>query len=164
MFFYRVKQFFWSLYSNINEEDIKYLEIILNKEELKLFNKLAKSEQKHSINVSKDVKLLCLKKGINSGILVKVSLLHDIGKTEKRVNIINKSIIVILDSITKGKLKKFYNIKDIDVYYNHGKMGVEILKKFGYSSRFLYLIENHHNEKIVSDTELNIIKICDNKN
>ncbi len=164
MFFYRIKQFVWTLSSDINEEDIKYVEKILNKDELKLFKRLAKSEQKHCINVSKDVKLLCLEKGLNSEVLVKISLLHDIGKIQKKVNIINKSIIVILNSITNGKIKKFINIKDIDVYYNHGKMGVEILKKYGYNSRFLYLIENHHNENLLSDAELNIIKICDNKN
>ncbi len=164
MFFYRIKQFFWSLSSDINEEDEKYVANILNNDELKLFKKLAKSEQKHCINVSKDVEILCEKQGVSSEVLVKISLLHDIGKIQKSVNVINKSIIVILNSITKGRIKKFTNIKDIDVYYNHGKMGVEILKKYGYSSRFLYLIENHHNKNILCDNELNIIRICDNKN
>lgn len=164
MFFYRIKQFVSSFYSDIKEEDIKYVEKILNNDELKLFRQLAKYEQKHCINVSKDVTSLCLKKGYNNKILIKVSLLHDIGKIEKRVNVINKSIIVVLDSLTKGKLKKFNNIRDIDIYYNHGKKGADILKNYGYNSRFLYLIENHHNNNIVSDNELNIIKICDNKN
>lgn len=164
MSFYRIKQFVWSLSSDINEEDKKYSENILNDDELNLFKRLTKSEQKHSINVSKDVEILCSQKGIASEILVKIALLHDIGKIQKPVNVINKSIIVILNSITKGKIKKFINIKDIDVYYNHGKMGVAILKSYGYNSRFLYLVENHHNENILGDNELDIIKVCDNKN
>jgi hypothetical protein len=61
----------------------------------------------------------------------------------KRLNPIEKSIIVILDSVSKGRLKRFKNMKKIDVYYNHGDKGYTILKAHGnYSERFLYLIKS----------------------
>jgi putative nucleotidyltransferase with HDIG domain len=164
MFLYRIKQFIWSINTHINEDDIRYIKNILNKDELKLFNRLAKNEQKHCIRVSRDVEGFLFNKGVKNDILVKVALLHDIGKIRKKVNIINKSIIVILHRLTKGNLKKFSNIEDINIYYNHGKIGAQILKEYGYNNKFLYLVENHHNTIVLSDKELNIIKYFDNKN
>lgn len=162
MFFYRVKQFFSYLNAKITNEDLEYIYSKLNNNELRLFNKLSFHEQKHSINVARDVERICLHKKKLSSDLVKISLLHDIGKISGNLNIIDKSILVILNYLSKGRIKKFNSIKKIDLYYNHGKIGANILKKYGYDERFLYLIENHHAG--IDDYELNIIKFCDNKN
>lgn len=164
MFFYRIKQFIWSVNTHISEEDIKYTEKILKIDELKLFNKLAKNEQKHCIRVSRDVGRFLHSKGLKNDILIRVALLHDIGKIQKRVNIINKSIIVILNKLTKGKLKRFNNIKDINIYYNHGQIGAKILEKYDHDNKELYLIANHHNDSILSDSDLNILRYFDDKN
>lgn len=162
---YRLKQFIWGVTSKITSEDIKYVKENLNENEIKLFSRLAKSEQKHCIRVSKDITNICVnKRNINKNRLVKVGLLHDIGKVERRVNVFSKSVIVILNKVTGGKLRKLKNIKSVNIYYNHGVIGANILKKYGYDKRFLYLIENHHNDNIKDDVELNIIKTCDSKN
>jgi hypothetical protein len=39
-----------------------------------------------------------------------------------------------------------------------------MLKKFGYDERLLYLIKNHHNDNIIGDKELDMLKKCDNMN
>lgn len=163
MTFYRVKQFWWSLISSIDENDIKYLNIHLNETEKKLFMKLKKSEQKHCINVAKDVEQICFNKNIKCDKLIKAALLHDIGKIKGKLNVFDKSIIVILDYISKGRLGRLKTIKKINVYYNHGEIGAEILKEYGYEQRFLYLIRNHHNKNIKNDEELEIIRRCDDK-
>lgn len=163
--FYRLRQFIWAINPKITSEDIQYIKENLNKNEINLFCKLSKAEQKHSIKVSKDINKMCVnKENINKNALVKVGLMHDIGKIEKSVNIFSKSIIVILNKITQGKLKSLDTLDSINIYYNHGKIGANILKDYGYDKRFLYLIENHHNDNIKDDIELNIIKICDDRN
>ncbi|MCM8711346.1 HDIG domain-containing protein [Clostridium sp. SYSU_GA19001] len=165
MSLYRIKQFYWSITSKIELEDRKFIDKYLNNDEKKLFNKLSVYEQKHCINTARDVIKACKDAGIINEMLIKAALLHDIGKTCKKLNPIEKSLIVILDSISKGKLKKFSNIKKIDVYYNHAYKGYNILKDIGnYDDRFLYLIKNHHNNTIKEDKELDILKKCDSKN
>lgn len=165
MSLYRVKQFYWSMTSRINSEDIKLLESYLEAKEMQLFSKLSVYEQKHSINVTRDVIKICKEKNIHDELLIKAALLHDVGKTSKRLNPIEKSVIVILDSVSKGKLKKYKSLKKIDVYYNHGEKGYTMLKGYNnYSERFLYLIKNHHNDCIIGDKELDILKTCDSKN
>ena len=160
---YRIKQFFTSVTAKINSDDIKYLKKNLNKSELALFLKLKKSEQKHCIKVSKDVEQICFHNDIKCDKLLKVALLHDIGKTEVKLNLIEKAILVILDKITNGRLKNNKN-KKVYIYYNHGKVGAKLLENYGYDKRFLYLIENHHNKNIKNDKELEIIIYSDNKN
>ncbi len=56
MSLYRVKQFYWSMVSKINDEDIDFLKMYLETYELQLFNQLPTYEQKHCINVARDVK------------------------------------------------------------------------------------------------------------
>jgi putative nucleotidyltransferase with HDIG domain len=136
----------------------------LNQNEINTFIKLKKSEQKHCINVSKDVAQICFNNNIKCDTLIKVALLHDIGKINIKLNIIEKSLLVIVHAITKGKIIRVKKIKKIYRYYNHGKIGADILRNYGYDNRFLYLIENHHNKHISEDEELNIIKSCDDRN
>lgn len=165
MSLYRVKQFYWSLTSKVNSEDIKLINEYLNEDEKTLFYSLSTYEQKHSIKVTRDVIEECRVNKISDDKLIKASILHDIGKTFRSLNPVEKSIVVMLDSMSKGKLRKYSSIKTIDVYYNHGDKGYNLLKKKGnYDERFLYLIKNHHNDSIIGDKELDILRLCDSKN
>lgn len=164
MNFYRVKQFYWAVNSKIDKKDLNFLHNNLNKEELKLFYKLSIQDQKHSLRVAYDVESVCKSNKLDSKILKKAALLHDIGKCDGKLNIIDKSLIVLADNLTKGSIKKFSNIKKISVYYNHGKIGREILNNYNYDQRLLYLIENHHNHNLIGDVELDILRMCDDRN
>lgn len=164
MDFHRIKQFYWSINSKIEDNDKRFIKKYLSREELELFNKLSKSEQKHSVKVAYDVKKICKEKRLNSNLLIKAALLHDIGKTFKKLNVIDKSLLVMANRITKGSIRKLSKIKKVNVYYNHGKIGCDILKKYGYKKELLYLIENHHNLKIEGNKELEILRECDEKN
>jgi len=164
MSLYRVRQFYWSMVSKLNDEDIDFLKTYLETYELQLFNQLPTYEKKHCINVARDVKLTLSQRNIISEKLIKVSLLHDIGKIYNIMNPIEKSIMVMVHNITKGKIKSYSKIKNINIYYNHGEIGYTLLKKYGYDERFLFLVKNHHNNNIVGDIELDLLKECDNKN
>lgn len=166
MWLYRVKQFYWSLTSKIGTEDKLFINYYLQRHEAELFSKLSISEQKHCIKVAMDVKECCdsEKINLNEKIFIKIALLHDIGKLNGNLGVVDKSLIVILNKITKGKIKKLHKIKKIDVYYNHGNKGYDLLKKYNYDERFLFLIKNHHNSAIIGDKELDILMKCDNRN
>ncbi|MBU3114658.1 HDIG domain-containing metalloprotein [Clostridium lacusfryxellense] len=164
MSLYRVKQFYWSMISKINNDDIDFLKMYLETYELKLFNQLPIYEQKHCINVARDVKLTCNKRRLREKYLIKVALLHDIGKIYHTMNPIEKSIMVIMHKLTNGRIRAYKNIKNINVYYNHGDIGFDLLKKYGYDDRFLFIVKNHHNNNIHDDIELNVIRECDDRN
>ncbi|QGU93757.1 HDIG domain-containing protein [Clostridium bovifaecis] len=159
---YRIKQFYWGITAKISLEDKGFLKEYLNDNELKLFSRLPIYDQAHCIRTAKEVKRVYLKNRMSNNLLIKAALLHDIGKIEGRLNLIDKSVLVVLDKLTKGKIRRFNNVKKIDVYYNHANKGYSILKEYNYNERFLYLIKNHHNN-IIRDKELEILRECDCK-
>jgi len=92
-------------------------------------------------------------------------LLHDIGKAEYRINIVEKSILVILNKLSKGNLKKFDNIKSVDAYYNHAEKGANVLKQFNiYDKEFLDTVRYHHNKNVVGSKLLEVIRESDDRN
>lgn len=165
----RVKQFYVNVTDKMTEKDYDYAKEILNSKELELFMKLSKSEQKHSIRIAKDIEFIIdnnetddediLK---NRNLLVKSALLHDIGKITKRLNVIDKSIIVILNKLTKGKLKNIEKSKKIQCYYNHSSYGHEILKDMIEDEIILDIVKNHHSDNV--NKVVSFFKQIDDKN
>lgn len=167
MKFYRLKQFYWAVTARINKSDENFIQENLNEIEKNLFYRLSKSDQKHCLRVAYKVKELCKESNLSDKILVKAALLHDIGKGQYSLGVIDKSLLVIADKILNGNLKKFKNIKKVNAYYNHAESGYEILKKYGYDEKFLNLIRNHHMKQDnfnVIDKELSILIKSDNEN
>lgn len=149
----RVKQFYINVTDVMKKDDYEYVKSILNKEEYDLFTKLLKSEQKHSVRNAKDIEYAIDNNLVNSDeiinnrdILVKAALVHDIGKIRKRLNVFDKSIIVILNKLTKGKLRNVERSKKVQCYYNHSQYSYEILKEMNEDQLLLDIVKNHHNE------------------
>ena len=165
MSLYRVKQFIWALKAMRENIDVEYVNKYLNTNEKELFNKLKKTDKQHCIRVSKDAVKYSKVANISTHRVAKVALLHDIGKGYYGLNIIEKSVLVILNKVTKGKLKKYNNIKAIDSYNNHAKKGADLLKKFNkYDKEFLDTVRYHHSKKVQGNKLLDIIKECDDRN
>lgn len=176
----RVRQFIMNLTDRINEDDYKYVRSKLDDREYEVFNIISKSEQKHSVRVAREIESIIdeVERGNqfangytltngeildrevilpvcddilkNKDMLVKVGLLHDVGKSRQRINIIDKSIIVILNKLTSGNLRNI-NLKKIQCYYNHSEYSYEILKEINEDNVFLEIVRNHHNENYSSD-------------
>lgn len=159
---YRVKQFLWSISASVTEEDRKFVNGYLNDYERKLFYSLPAFEQLHSIKVAKDVLNTCLEKDSYDIRIVKAALLHDIGKINSGLNIITKSIMVILNKLIPDLLKKFQNTRIINAFYNHPEIALSLLKD---NDEYLkYLIKNHHNYSLKEDEILEILQKADSNN
>ena len=165
----RVKQFYINISDKMTENDYDYAREILNDEEFDLFLKLSKSEQKHSIRIAKDIEFVIENEKTsdkdilnNKELLIRASLLHDIGKSRKRLNVIDKSIIVILNKLTNGKLKNIKKSQKIQCYYNHSEYGYEILKDMVKEELILDIIRNHH--KNTSNKIVEFFKYIDDRN
>ncbi|MEG0855874.1 MAG: HD domain-containing protein [Terrisporobacter sp.] len=165
---YRIKQFYWAITSNLKEVDRTLVSKYLTEKEEEVFNKLKTSEKHHCIRVCNDAIVMAKKdkRKINEKKLAKIALLHDVGKCNKPINVFEKSILVLLDKFTKGKLKNYTNLSKVDTYYNHPIKSAKILKRVStYDKEFLEAVANHH-ESIKSENNeyLEIIKECDNNN
>lgn len=156
---YRVKQFIWALTSIFKKTDYKYINKYLYNNEIKVFNSMKKSDIQHCVRVAKTIEKSleeCNDKFYSDDKkkeMIRLGLLHDIGKSEYKLNCIEKSIIVILDKITKSKIIKYKQFKIVRNYYYHAEEGSYILKNLNnqYSDEFLYLVENHHDKNCKND-------------
>lgn len=166
MIFYRVKQFWWAIICNFKQLDEEYVNKYLEGHEKELFDKLKIGDKHHCVRVSKDSLEIYekIKENLDEHQLAKAALLHDIGKVERPLNFIEKSIVVLLHKFTKGKIRRYEKIKILDIYYNHPKKGVEMLQNYGYNDEFLQVIGNHHDKRHTNNIMLNIVKESDNKN
>ncbi|WP_297429816.1 HD domain-containing protein [Clostridium sp.] len=169
MIIYRIKQFYWAVESLYINDDFEILNKYLNDSELNLFMKMSKSERNHSIRVCKSaMKYIDCNNilRINKDIMCKCALLHDIGKSQAKINILYKSIITILNSITCGKFLKYNKNKRVINYYNHPQIGVGLLENIGVKNLdILNCVRYHHNNSgAEKNIYLEILIICDNYN
>lgn len=173
----RIKQFyigFTSIFKKITREDLELVKSHLNEVEYSLFNKYYEYDKKHALRVAKDIEKICNDEGINSSkksLLIKTALLHDMGKIKAKINILDRVILVLLNKMLGDKAKSL-KIKKVQVYYNHGFMGYEILKDYIKDDEILFLIKNHHIKNIESlqcneydyIKDLNLLMKCDEEN
>lgn len=169
MALYRIKQFVWGFTSLFKEIDYTYITKFLNDKEVEIFNTLKHNDKHHCIRVCKDSIKMRNDLDIDVDLykLGRAALLHDIGKGATHLSLFEKSAVVLLDKFSNGKIKKYDNIKQINVYYNHPKIGLDILRDKGFEKdkELLQVVRYHHSKNLIKDNHiLNIIKVCDNKN
>lgn len=156
--FYRVQQFIKAMTAQITKEDISFVKQYLNKAETDLFFRLKPYEQRHCIDVAR--KLYETTEGDME--MIKLGLLHDIGKIQYPLHPIEKSVIVILDHLTAGHIKRYRKYKMVKCYYDHPQIGYDILKESGhYDETFLKLIKNHHQQE-KENPKLHLLQEADN--
>lgn len=155
--FYRVKQFIAAITARITKEDVDFVRTYLSQSERALFFRLKPYEQRHCIEVANKLK----KMAHNDREMIRLGLLHDVGKTVYPLNPIEKSIIVVLDHVSKGKIKKYSKCKMVKCYYEHPQIGYHLMKKQGdYDEAFLNKIKKHH-EKDVEDVGVCLLQQAD---
>lgn len=144
---YRIKQFYEAMTAELTEEDHFFVKSYLTQAEQKIFNKLSTDSQKHCIKVAR---LLAEQKIdlMSKNELIKLGLLHDIGKIYYPLHPIEKGIMVILNKLTKGRVKRFSKFKMVKGYYEHAELGYGLLlDRGGYSQAFLQAVRDHHVSK-----------------
>ncbi|HSR03436.1 MAG TPA: HD family phosphohydrolase, partial [Proteiniclasticum sp.] len=93
----RIRQFSRNISYSFQNVDLDFLSTHLDRHETSLFERLQKSEQIHAILVAQGV-LNELNPEERSG-FIKAVLFHDIGKIERPLNLIEKSLAVIMNKL-----------------------------------------------------------------
>lgn len=160
----RVKQFIRAMTAKIDSSDVDFINKYLNESEKALFNQLSTYEKKHSLCVARDILRQVTKDNLEYQMyIVKVGLLHDIGKIKYRLNTIDRVILVLLDKFSKGKIKNINN-KKVHIYFFHGEEGYNILKSMGYEEPFLNIVRDHHSNKNRENVDMRLLVDADNRN
>ena len=152
----RIRQFSRNISYSFQNVDLDFLSTHLDRHETALFERLQKSEQIHAILVAKGV-LHELNPEERSG-FIKAVLFHDIGKVERPLNLIEKSLAVIINKLLQDRtsIEKYEFMKS---FRNHGPRGEEILRKekiFEDDPLFYEVVGSHQEsvEKISKNEEL----------
>lgn len=160
----RVRQFIRALTAKINDSDVEFINRYLNESEKALFNQLSTYEKKHSLCVARDILIQVANENLEyQEHMVRIGLLHDIGKIKYRLNTIDRVILVLLDKFTKGKIRNIDN-KKVHIYFFHGEEGYNILKSMGYMESWLNIIRDHHSAKHIEGVEMRLLVEADNRN
>lgn len=148
---YRFKQFYFGMFSVYTRADQIFVRGYLNGEELALFNQLPGFEKKHAAVVArKMLEAAADNPELDRQKLVRLGLLHDIGKISERNSVFTKSVLVVIRFLlpvlydrladrgkTDPRFRRFY------IHKHHGAAGAEMLEKIGVSGEFLSIIKKH---------------------
>ena len=148
---YRLKQFYFGMFSHYEKSDEAFARQYLHGEEWALFGQLPGFEKKHAVVVArKMLDLAVYNPELDQQKLVKLGLLHDVGKVAERNSILSKSGLVVLRYFLPGLydwlaergrtqklLRRFY------IHKHHGAVGAELLARIGLSGEFLSIIKKH---------------------
>lgn len=149
--FYRLKQFWFGMFSAYTPADEAFARSFLSSQEIALFNQLPSFEKKHAAVVAKKMLDLALyNPELDQRKLVRLGLLHDIGKVSERNSVLTKSCLVIFRFLfpavydwvaekgkNKARFRKFY------IHKHHGAVGAALLEKMGESSEIISMIKKH---------------------
>lgn len=139
------------MFSAYTGADERFTQSYLSLQEMTLFNQLPAFEKKHSVVVAKKMKeALCHHPKLDERKIMRLGLLHDIGKIAEHNSIFTKSVLVIIRFFCpwfyhyladRGEnyplLRRFY------VHKHHGQVGADLLAKIGEESEILSLVAKH---------------------
>ncbi|MFH1347294.1 MAG: HDIG domain-containing metalloprotein [Candidatus Margulisiibacteriota bacterium] len=148
---YRLKQFYFGMFSRYTKADEIFARGYLNIEEMSLFNQLPGFEKRHAVVVARKMfDAAHNNPELDQRKLVKLGLLHDIGKIAERNSVVTKSILVIIRFLFPGlydrlaemgkdnpRFRRYY------IHKHHGAVGAELLAKIGETSEILSIIAKH---------------------
>jgi len=171
----RIKQVISALTAEIDEEDKNFIEKHLNQREQTLFWAMNLPDQRHSLNVAYTA--IDLAKGmsdIDEVMLIKASLLHDVGKVYGDVSTFDKIVTVIADKFVPTWSKKWAKLgqgNKLDnlrhafyIYFHHAKRSEAKLQAIGLIE-LAVLVSKHHKAPAGDDPlELILLREADEKN
>jgi len=148
---YRIKQFYFGMFSRYTKADETFARSFLNIQEMALFNQLPSFEKKHAVVVARKMfEASRLHPELDSRKLIRLGLLHDIGKVVEHNSVLTKSILVILRFFLPGlydrlaeRGKDHPRFRRYYIHKHHGAVGAELLEKIGESSEILGIIAKH---------------------
>ena len=172
----RVKQFFRAITAKLGEEDHAFIGRYLSPDEAELFFGMHVADQYHALKVAYTAGDFASEGNlqVDQDLLIRGALLHDIGRKKGDLDILGKVFSVLMDAVfpytsrklaCEGNKGPFGRLRHMMfVYYNHPKIGADILRGKGLR-REAEMAEKHHMPEAVDDSwELRLLRRADELN
>lgn len=145
----RIKQFLNHLGYHEKDIDGDFLISHLDTSEIRLFQRLQKTEQVHSIRVAKSLQREATR---CTGTMVKMALFHDIGKIHRPLSLIEKILAVVLTRMLGRGSTRLRRWTFMEAHLEHGPWGARILeeRKMLEEDPLLYDVVRHHHAPLES--------------
>lgn len=166
------KRFFRSFFPKLTPGDIEFLRSHLSKQEQILFYRMSALDQKHCLNTAYAAQTATHSQKTNQKMLIKIALLHDVGKvvwapsTMNRIwaSLIDMTIPPLAKLLAKkgrdGKANKL--LRTLYIKKEHPTLGANLLKDLDWGEGPLYIISHHHDPMRAKEPlELKIIRKAD---
>lgn len=143
----RLAQGLRALFAFATPPDLALAQLYLSDCEFAAFRAMSRSEQLHSLNVLR----MALAAAPNPPrALTAAALLHDVGKSRRRLAVWQKTLVVLAQSmaprlcqrLSREESPSAWRIPFI-VQRHHPEWGGEILRACGSDSQLIWLVENH---------------------
>jgi hypothetical protein len=160
--FYRVQQYLNAKNAKLDEADITIVRQYLSIQEQILFFRMDVSDQAHTLEVAKKIIIAENLKAKANHYLIKISLLHDVGKGTKPLSLNGRVAWVLLQklgpSISDTSVNLFKN-SSIPFFYtpyilkNHAQLSYKLLTAINCDKDICDTILKHHDETNKNDSQ-----------
>jgi putative nucleotidyltransferase with HDIG domain len=151
----RIKQVVAALRAKVTAADHIFIRENLKTEESVLFYGMNLPDQRHALNVAFTALELAQDRiGVNRELLVKCSLLHDVGKVRGDVSTLDKILTVIAHRLAPlwaegwgrhGRGNKLANLRHaVHIYFHHPERSAELLAVIGARQEVIDIVRKHH--------------------
>ena len=171
----RVLQFLHALTAHLNESDHAFVRRFLAEGERGLFYAMDVIDQRHALHTAYTALELAHKKnGVDEIFLVRIALLHDVGRVKGDLGLLGKVAVVLLNrflphfsrrhaTVSRDGIFGFWR-HALYVYYHHAEIGSEKLRLLG-CSREASVVRLHHASPTAEDSmELQLLRQADSLN
>lgn len=171
----RIMQFFHGLTAKLCASDHAFLRRFLDKEEQALFYDMDIVDQRHALHTAYTaLKLAHEERNVNEVFLVRIALLHDIGRMKGDLGLWGKVFTVLMHdffprtaqryahSAKKGRLDFFR--RALYVYYHHAEIGSEKLLRLGHVEEAAAVRLHHMPASSADSLELCLLRKADSMN
>ena len=150
----RVRQVWAALQAVITEADRELVQAYLNEAEQKLFWAMNLPDQYHCLGVVRSARQLAAgREDVEERFLIRLALLHDVGKIKGDVSTKDKIAMVLLHRLAPGIRKwgregrgsKVSNARHaIHVYFHHPERSARLLLAAGCETALVEAVKKHH--------------------
>lgn len=152
----------------MSQEDGRYIQAHLNDAEQKLFFAMSTVDQCHCLNVAYTIERLVIedKQGIDREFLIRCALLHDVGRVDGDMSILQKMFTVLVTDFAPNfadnlELKGNHSIY---IYRHHAEIGARKLQRIGLFKEAKIVAVHHALPKPDDPKELKLLRLADEEN
>ncbi len=170
----RAKQFWAAITAHITIEDSIWVNGILSPREASLFWRMNLPDQQHAIRVAKSAMALAkrVRGDVDTELLLRGALLHDVGKVYGDVSTADKVLTVIGHKFAprmmrswgrEGRGSRIDNLRHACyVYFHHPRRSAEFLIGIGAEEELAELVLHHHEPMVNGERiELTLLRQAD---